>query len=94
MKPGSPDAETVAIEALAFVAGDDTLLPRFLTLTGIEPGDIRAAAAEPAFLVAVLDFLGGHEPDLVAFCEASGHDPEAVIRSRHTLAGADTAGYD
>ena len=88
------DAEGVAIEALGFIAGDDELLTRFLSLTGIEVGDMRRAAAEPGFLLAVLDFLAGHEPDLVAFAEASRTAPETIVAARHALAGDDRAGYE
>ena len=88
------DPETVAIEALAHVAADEALMTRFLTLTGIDLGDLRQAAGEPGFLVAVLDFLAGHEPDLVAFAQVSERDPEAVVSARHALAGRDTFGYD
>ena len=86
--------DMLAIEALGFVAADDQLMSRFLALTGLEVADLRAAAAEPGFLVAVLDFLGGHEPDLVAFAEAAGVSPEEVVRARHALAGPDAAGYE
>ena len=87
--------DLLAIEALAFVAADDQLMSRFLALTGLDVADLRAAAAEPGFLVAVLDFLGGHEPDLVAFAEAAGATPEEVVRARHALAGpSDRAGYE
>ena len=41
------EAETIAVSALAFIAADGELLPRFLSLTGIEAHQIRAAAAEP-----------------------------------------------
>jgi Protein of unknown function (DUF3572) len=43
-------AETIAIEALGFVAADPELLPRFLAITGIEAQSIREAAREPGFL--------------------------------------------
>ncbi|RUW15980.1 DUF3572 family protein, partial [Mesorhizobium sp. M1A.F.Ca.IN.020.06.1.1] len=40
------EAETLAVRALGFVAGDPELLPRFLAITGIEARSIRHAAAE------------------------------------------------
>jgi hypothetical protein len=82
-------AEAVAIEALAFIAGDDKLLPRFLAITGIEAHAIRQAAREPGFLAGVLDFLLAHEPSLIAFCEASGRKPETVMAARRSLPGGD-----
>lgn len=84
---GGTDAEALAIGALGFVASDPTLMPRFLAMSGIEAGQIRRAAAEPGFLAGVLGFLLGHEPSLMAFCEASGTDPAVVGRARRALPG-------
>ena len=41
------DAETVAIQAVAFLAADPARLGRFLAATGIGPAEIRAAARDP-----------------------------------------------
>ena len=87
-------AELIAIQALGHIASDDELLSRFMSLTGVEPGDFRRLAQERSFLVAVLDFLAGHEPDLVAFAEALGQPPERVIEARHRLAGPDHSGFE
>ena len=81
--------QAVAIEALGFIAADDRLLPRFLSLTGIEAASIRQAAREPGFLAGVLDFVLAHEPTLMAFCEASGRDPASVAAARQRLPGGD-----
>jgi hypothetical protein len=82
------EAESLAIEALAFVAADQKLLPRFLALTGIEAGDIRHAAAEPGFLAGVLGFILAHEPTLMQYAEASGRSPGAVAAAlRHLPTG-------
>jgi hypothetical protein len=74
-------AEELAVEALAFIASDPRLLPRFLAITGIEAADIRRAAATPGFLAGVLQFIAAHEPTLMAFAEASGRDPASVTRA-------------
>ena len=51
------EAEGLAIQALAFIAGDGERLGRFLAVTGIGPAEIRAAAREPGFLIGVLDYM-------------------------------------
>ena len=81
------DAQAIAVEALAFLATDDERLGRFLALTGLSPDTIRAAAASPGFLVAVLDHLAEDESMLVAFSANAGRDPAAVARARAVLAG-------
>lgn len=82
-------AEIVALQALAFVAGDDELLPRFLNLTGMDLDGLRAAAgsADPATLGAVLDFLLNHEPTLMAFAEATGVPAKDPARARAAFPG-------
>ena len=78
-------AEALAIAALAFVAADAVLLPRFLALSGIEAGAIRQAAGEPGFLAGVLQFVLAHEPTLEAFCAASGTPPQQVSAALRAL---------
>ncbi|WP_395666411.1 DUF3572 domain-containing protein [Methylocella sp.] len=79
-------AETLAIEALGHIAGDETTLERFLSLSGLSPETLRAAAAEPGFLAGVLDFLAGDESLLLAFAANAGRDPAEITRARETLA--------
>jgi hypothetical protein len=79
------DAEQIAIQALAFVAGDSTLLPRFLAISGIDASAIRKAAREPGFLAGVLDFILAHEPTLLQFADATGIKAAAVLQARRAL---------
>ena len=78
-------AEALAIRALAFIAADATLLPRFLAITGIEAKDVRAAAAQPGFLAGVLQFILAHEPTLMQFAEAADIDAAEVGRACRAL---------
>lgn len=84
----APDAEVLALRALAHIAGDERLLERFVALTGCGADDLRARAGEPAFLGAVLDFLLEDEPSVVAFAAAAGLAPEDVLRARAKLPGS------
>jgi hypothetical protein len=86
---GRDDAEALGIRALAFVAGDPDLLPRFLSITGIEAGRIREAARQPGFLAGVLDFILAHEPTVIAFAADSGLDPATIPAARRALPGGD-----
>src|SRR5690606_19158428 len=85
------DAETLATEALAYLAHDPEHLGRFLALSGIGPSEIRTAAAEPGFLTGVLEFYLDHEPLLVAFCANRGMRPTLFAAARYALAGGDGA---
>ncbi|PRD41960.1 DUF3572 domain-containing protein [Phyllobacterium phragmitis] len=86
-------AQALAVQALTFLAQDNELLPRFLSLTGIQAGDIRTAAREPGFLAGVLQFYLAHEPTLLRFCEETGSNPAELQSALHALPGGDHS-YD
>jgi Protein of unknown function (DUF3572) len=80
------EAESVAVRALAFVAGDPERLSRFLDTTGLRPETIRQAAASPGFLAAVLDHVASDERLLLAVASAIATKPERIMQARHALA--------
>ena len=86
--PSREPAETLAIQALSYLAQDPEQLSRFLALSGIDPGAIRAAAEEPGFLAGVLGYISGNERTLVAFAAHAGVAPEEIEKARQILAGA------
>jgi Protein of unknown function (DUF3572) len=80
-------AEAIAIQALGFIASDPDLLPRFLSITGIEASAIRHAAREPGFLAGVLQFV----PTLISFSQAANIAPGEVGKAlRHLPMGDDS----
>jgi hypothetical protein len=81
------DAEMLAISALAHIAADDERLQRFLAVTGLDPGSLRAEAEKPGFASGVLDYLCGDEALLVEFAAAQDLAPEAVAALQRLLAG-------
>ena len=80
-------AEGLAIQALAFIAGDSERLGRFLAVTGIGPAEIRTAAREPGFLVVVLDYIASDEQLIGALAGEAGFDPSDIERGRVVLGG-------
>lgn len=75
-------AETLGLEALAFLIGDEKLGPMFLEASGIAPRELAARASEPAVLVSVLNFLMQDDSWLRAFCHATGRsltDPQRAL---------------
>ncbi len=78
---------SLAVSGLAFIANDSDRLSRFLNLTGLGPHNLRTAAADPAFLDSVLDYLVGDETLLLAFAADAGLKPEAVARAHAALRG-------
>jgi hypothetical protein len=84
-------AESVAVQALSFLAEEPERLIRFLSLTGLTPESLRTAAREPNFLVGVLDYLAGDEGLLRLFAEQIESEPELIVGARDLLAGATPA---
>ncbi len=80
-------AEALALNALVWVLGDDQRRDRLLSLTGLTGDELRARLTDPHMLAAVLDFLGGYEPDLIACADALGHRPDMLIAARSALTG-------
>lgn len=80
------DAAVVALQALAHVAGDPDLAPRFLALSGLDAAGLRASADDPRLLAAVIDFLAARETDLVACADAIGVTPQALAAAGRRLA--------
>jgi len=79
------DPMALALRALAATLADQRLAERFLSLSGIDPPELRQRAADPALLVALLQFLEAHEPDLVAVADEIGVKPEALVAARLEL---------
>jgi len=84
----APDAETLALQALAFLAADDDRLSQFLTLTGLDIAQLRGLARDPSALGLVLDYLLNWEPLLLEFATAQEIAPEIVMQVRRRLPGA------
>jgi len=78
-------AEIVAIQALAFVAGDADRLGSFLAESGIGPETLRDAAANPQFLAHVLDFVMRDDATVKAFAAASNLHPTNIAAAHQAL---------
>jgi hypothetical protein len=92
-KTVQPDAATVGLQALAYIASDDTLIDRFLALTGMAPAELKENAQDPMVLGAVLDFLLADESLVIAFADSSDLSPEAPKRARMGLPGSTADGW-
>lgn len=79
-------SEELALGVLGRVCADEERLGRFLALSGLDPGSIRRAAAEPGFLPAVLDHVLGDESLVLAIAEELGERPERLGEARRRLA--------
>lgn len=83
-------AETVGLQAVAWLAANDELLPVFLGATGASEADFRAGLEDPAFQGSVLDFLLMDDSWVMDFCRAQDLDPVLPIQARAALPGGET----
>jgi hypothetical protein len=77
--------EALALGALSWVLSDDGRADRFLALTGLTADDLRSRIDERSTLIAVLQFLEAHEPDLLAAADMLGLPPSALPEARRRL---------
>ena len=80
-------AESIAIQGLAYLAGEPERIAPFLDSTGATPDSLRQLAREPTFLTAVLEHLCASEADLLAFAANTQMDPAQIDTARQCLAG-------
>ncbi|MCJ8140465.1 DUF3572 domain-containing protein [Falsirhodobacter halotolerans] len=87
--PSRDAGETLAIQALVWLAAQDDLMPQFLAMTGAAGDDLRRAAQDPNFLGAVLDFILAEDDRVIAFCDAHSIPYTQPGRARAVLPGGD-----
>jgi len=81
-------AEVIALQGLAWLAGNDDLCPTFLGASGGSVDDLRDRATDPAFLGAVLEFITMDDTWVMAFCDTIGLAYELPLQARYALPGA------
>ena len=76
----------LALAALGWLLEDGARADRLLSLTGLTPDALRDGLGDRTVLAAVLEFLAGHEPDLLAASEALGVAPQDLAGAAQRLA--------
>ncbi|MEO1306715.1 MAG: DUF3572 domain-containing protein [Pseudomonadota bacterium] len=80
-------AEAIALQALAWLAGEGDLLTVFFNATGSSPDDVKSRAQDPVFLGFVLDFILMDDAWVAGFCDAEHHSYDILARARVALPG-------
>ena len=65
---------------------DQERADRLLALTGLTPDILRERLTDRQVLAAVLEYLAGHEPDLMLAADALNVAPERLVKAREELA--------
>ncbi|MBI1170577.1 DUF3572 family protein [bacterium] len=87
---GRETAETIAAQALAWIAGDAERINGFLNLSGLSPAELMAQAGDPRTLGAVLDYLLTEDRLIMAFCDEAGLAYAVPQAARAALPGGET----
>ncbi|WP_137701574.1 DUF3572 domain-containing protein [Marimonas lutisalis] len=87
MSMSQESAETIALQALAWLAANDDLLPVFLGSTGTVADELRDRAQDADFLGSILDFLLMDDAWVVAFCDTAGLSYDKPMLARAVLPG-------
>ncbi len=86
----SPEiAQTIALQALGWLAANEELGPLFLGSTGGSVDDLRSRATDPAFQASVLEFLTMDDAWVVDFCDAHDLKYDQPLMARYALPGAE-----
>ncbi len=87
------EAETIALNALSFLIGNETRLERFMSLSGMDPGALKDNASDPVFLAGILDYLLQDETLIYMFAEEYKLSPALPATALRTLAGGHNGDY-
>ncbi len=82
-------AETLALQAMAFIAQDEDTLNRFLGITGFSLETLKTKLTERTTLAGILQFIMDYEPRLLSFCDHIGMQPTVVTKAWHCLSPDD-----
>lgn len=82
-------AETLGLEVLGWLVGQEDLIGVFLGSTGTSETELRARAGDPEFLGSVLDFLLMDDAWVVRFCDGHGLAYDRLMLARAALPGGD-----
>ena len=84
------NAETFALNALAWIMGQDDMVGVFLGSTGASIDDLKNNAANPEFLGAVLDFVLMDDAWVIQLSQDMGTPADHVMQARAVLPGGQT----
>jgi len=80
-------AETIGLQAVAWLAANDELFPVFMGATGASEADFRAGLEDPIFQASVLDFLMMDDAWVMSFCDSISIPYDRLMQARHSLPG-------
>ena len=87
MMIGQDAAETLALQALGWIAAQDEVFDAFMGASGLDREGLSTRLAQPEVLVAILDFLLSDDAFVTGFAQDAGIAPDLPMRARASLPG-------
>ena len=87
-------AETLAVQAMTWLIGEDDLRDVFLGASGASEQDLRNGVLNPVFLGSLLDFICMDDAWIIRFCDENGiSNYMHPIMARQALPGGEQANW-
>jgi hypothetical protein len=87
-------AETLAVQALSWLIGEDDLRDVFLGASGASEKDLRNGVLNPVFLGSLLDFICMDDAWIIRFCDENGISNYMYpIMARQALPGGEQVNW-
>lgn len=84
----SPEAaETLGLQALAWMIGEDDIRDAFLGASGASQDELRAAVQDPSVLGQILEFICNDDQWVMAFCDSVDAKYTDPMIARQVLPG-------
>ena len=78
-------AETIALQALAYLASEPDKIERFLAASGLEIADLRDKAGDPDLLCSVLAFTLADDARVTGVCQELNVTARDLHAANHVL---------
>lgn len=83
------NAQTIALQALTWLVGNEDVCQTFLGSTGTSANELKDRATDPEFQASILEFLTMDDTWVVAFCDGVGLAYDEPLKARYALPGAE-----
>nr|WP_111300467.1 DUF3572 domain-containing protein [Paracoccus saliphilus] len=86
-------ARDLAVDILLHLANNPEELDRFMSLTGLQPADLRSLQERPDVALFLLDFIAEEDERICNFAQAMNMRPQDIMAARTALSGPGSYGW-
>ncbi|MGZ3216431.1 DUF3572 domain-containing protein [Paracoccus sp. T5] len=86
-------ARDLAVDILLHLANDPEELTQFLSVSGLQPADLRSLQDRPEVALFLLDFLAEDDRRICDFAAALNMRPQDIMAARTVLSGPGSYGW-